>query len=268
MKHKVDVFCFCYCIRYAKINEIWGKVRTTMKHKVDVFGESSNFVLFFVFSYFVLTFDLTLWWFVIAFYVFWWCDYMLVWWFVWCVFSMMFDSFSLLTLGPIVRDHFDVKNLITWDKVNIGMGHYYRRRHEFIMFATNGNTRKIKNRQFPDIWRFKRIHSSKYPTQKPVEVFQTMAKEGRMVPMAFPVARQAGRRSCRQAAGSWHHSVACDNARSAKMTMCDEWTLQEPCEVDLIFDIVHYEKAPTKRQIAATASTQPWSCHTTALIVS
>jgi site-specific DNA-methyltransferase (adenine-specific) len=87
---------------------------------------------------------------------------------------LMFDSFSLLTLGPIVRDHFDVKNLITWDKVNIGMGHYYRRRHEFIMFATNGNTRKIKNRQFPDVWRFKRIHASKYPTQKPVEVFQAM----------------------------------------------------------------------------------------------
>ena len=87
---------------------------------------------------------------------------------------LMFDSFSLLTLGPVVRQNFDVKNLITWDKVNIGMGHYYRRRHEFILFATNGNTRKIRNRQFPDIWRFKRIHASKYPTQKPVEVFQTM----------------------------------------------------------------------------------------------
>lgn len=87
---------------------------------------------------------------------------------------LMFDSFSLLTLGPIVRQHFDVKNLITWDKVNIGMGHYFRRRHEFIMFATNNNTRKIRNRQFPDVWRFKRIHASKYPTQKPVEVFQAM----------------------------------------------------------------------------------------------
>ena len=95
---------------------------------------------------------------------------------------IMFDSFSLLTLGKVVRDYFDVKNLITWDKVNIGMGHYYRRRHEFIIFATNGNTRKIRNRTFPDIWRFKRIHSSKYPTQKPVEVFETMiyasAEEG------------------------------------------------------------------------------------------
>lgn len=87
---------------------------------------------------------------------------------------IMFDSFSLLSLGAIVRKFFDVKNLITWDKVNIGMGHYFRRRHEYIMFATNGNTRKILNRSFPDVWRFKRIHSSSYPTQKPVEVFQSM----------------------------------------------------------------------------------------------
>ena len=87
---------------------------------------------------------------------------------------IMFDSYSLLSLGNVVRDYFDVKNLITWDKVNIGMGHYYRRRHEYIIFATNGNTRKIKNRSFPDVWRFKRIHCAKYPTQKPVEVFQAM----------------------------------------------------------------------------------------------
>lgn len=87
---------------------------------------------------------------------------------------IMFDSYSLLSLGGIVRQHFDVKNIITWDKVNIGMGHYYRRRHEYIIFATNNNTRKIKNRKFPDVWRFKRIHNSDYPTQKPVEVFQAM----------------------------------------------------------------------------------------------
>jgi site-specific DNA-methyltransferase (adenine-specific) len=87
---------------------------------------------------------------------------------------IMFDSFSLLTLGPIVREYFDVKNLISWDKINMGMGHYYRRRHEFIMFATNGNNRHIKNRSFPDVWRIKRIHSAKYPTQKPIELFEIM----------------------------------------------------------------------------------------------
>lgn len=87
---------------------------------------------------------------------------------------LMFDSFSLLSLGHLVRSLFDVKNVITWDKVNMGMGHYYRRRHEFILFATNGNNRNIRHRSFPDVWRFKRIHNARYPTQKPVELFQAM----------------------------------------------------------------------------------------------
>lgn len=87
---------------------------------------------------------------------------------------LMFDSFSLLTLGALVREYFDVKNLFVWDKVNIGMGHYFRRRHELILFATNGNTRKVSSRSLHDIWDVKRIHNSKYPTQKPVEVFERM----------------------------------------------------------------------------------------------
>lgn len=87
---------------------------------------------------------------------------------------IMFDSFSLLTLGPIVRNYFDVKNLLVWNKVNIGMGHYFRRKHELILFATNGNTRKINSRSLPDIWDVKRIHNAKYPTQKPVEIFGKM----------------------------------------------------------------------------------------------
>lgn len=87
---------------------------------------------------------------------------------------IMFDSFSLLTLAPGVRNYFDVKNIITWDKVNMGMGHYFRRRHEYILFATNGNNQHIRSRSFPDVWRFKRIHKAAYPTQKPVEVFQAM----------------------------------------------------------------------------------------------
>ncbi len=87
---------------------------------------------------------------------------------------IMFDSFSLLSLGAVMREFFDVKSVITWDKVNIGMGHYFRRTHEFIIFATNGNQRKLKTRALSDVWRFKRIHQAKYPTQKPVELFDTM----------------------------------------------------------------------------------------------
>lgn len=86
---------------------------------------------------------------------------------------LMIDSFSLLTLGHIVREVFNMKNILVWDKVNIGMGHHFRRRHEFILFASKGS-RKLNSRSIPDVWRIKRIAKAKYPTQKPVEVFDSM----------------------------------------------------------------------------------------------
>lgn len=88
---------------------------------------------------------------------------------------LMFDTFTLLTLGAIVHEHFDVKGVVVWDKVNIGMGHYFRRRHEFVMFATQkGSKRKLTRKNIPDVWEIKRIHRAAYPTQKPVELFEKM----------------------------------------------------------------------------------------------
>lgn len=86
---------------------------------------------------------------------------------------LMFDSFSMLSLGSMVRDFFNVKNIVTWDKVNIGMGHYFRRQTEFILFASKGK-RPVTRRDIPDIWKIKRLHRAQYPTQKPVELFEAM----------------------------------------------------------------------------------------------
>jgi site-specific DNA-methyltransferase (adenine-specific) len=86
---------------------------------------------------------------------------------------VMFDSFSLLSLGHLMREVFAVKNLIVWDKVNLGMGHYFRRRHETIVFATKGH-RRLSRRDLPDVWAIKRVHRGAYPTQKPVELFTRM----------------------------------------------------------------------------------------------
>jgi site-specific DNA-methyltransferase (adenine-specific) len=86
---------------------------------------------------------------------------------------LMFDSYSLLTLAPLVREHFAVKNLIVWDKVNLGMGHHFRRRHELVLFACKGR-RPLSRRDLPDVWRFKRLSRAPYPTQKPVELFEAM----------------------------------------------------------------------------------------------
>jgi site-specific DNA-methyltransferase (adenine-specific) len=86
---------------------------------------------------------------------------------------VMFDSFSLLTLGPLVREFFEVKNVIVWDKVNVGMGHYFRRRHEHVLFATKGY-RKLSRRDLQDVWSIKRLHRAPYPAQKPVALFDRM----------------------------------------------------------------------------------------------
>jgi site-specific DNA-methyltransferase (adenine-specific) len=86
---------------------------------------------------------------------------------------IMFDSYSMLTLGGVLRDHFDVKNIVTWDKINIGMGHYFRRQTEFILFASKGK-RPLSRRDIPDVWRIRRIHRASYPTQKPTELFEAM----------------------------------------------------------------------------------------------
>jgi site-specific DNA-methyltransferase (adenine-specific) len=88
---------------------------------------------------------------------------------------IMFDSFSMLSLGALVRDFFDVKGVVVWDKVHLGMGHYFRRRHEQIVFASKGR-RKLVRRDLPDVWAVPRIHHAAYPTQKPVRLFEMMVE--------------------------------------------------------------------------------------------
>ena len=87
---------------------------------------------------------------------------------------VMLDSFSLLNLGPLFKDYFNVKNILVWDKVNMGMGHYFRRQVEFVIFCTKGKL-KLTRKNFRDIWRVKRINTN-YPSQKPVKIFENMIK--------------------------------------------------------------------------------------------
>lgn len=86
---------------------------------------------------------------------------------------LMFDAYSLLTLGSIVREHFQVKNVITWDKVAMGMGHHFRRQSEFLLYVTTGKAR-LARRDVSDVWRIRRVHRAGYPTQKPIELFEAM----------------------------------------------------------------------------------------------
>lgn len=86
---------------------------------------------------------------------------------------LMFDAYSMLTLGSVVREHFHVKNVVTWDKVAIGMGHHFRRQSEFMLYVTTGKA-KLSRRDVSDVWRIRRVHRAGYPTQKPIELFEAM----------------------------------------------------------------------------------------------
>ncbi|MCW2922998.1 MAG: hypothetical protein JWM98_402 [Thermoleophilia bacterium] len=85
----------------------------------------------------------------------------------------MFDAYSMLTLGSVVREHFHVKNVITWDKVAMGMGHHFRRQSEFVLYVTTGRA-PLARRDVADVWRIRRVHRAGYPTQKPIELFEAM----------------------------------------------------------------------------------------------
>ena len=93
---------------------------------------------------------------------------------------IMFDSFSLLSLGALARQVFDVKGIVVWDKVHLGMGHHFRRRHELILFATKGG-KKLSRRDLADVWAVPRLRRAAYPTQKPVALFSRML-EGSVEP--------------------------------------------------------------------------------------
>lgn len=86
---------------------------------------------------------------------------------------IMFDPMSLLHLGNIVGEHFNTKNLITWNKVNMGMGYHFRRQSEFIIYAQKGKG-KLTNKSTSDVWSIKRVSRPTYPTMKPVELYARM----------------------------------------------------------------------------------------------
>jgi len=81
-------------------------------------------------------------------------------------------------LYPILVKHFPVRNLIVWDYEWIKAGTFYRFSHEFIVFATKGDSKAGFSRSERDVWRIKPINfTSKdklHQAQKPSELVERM----------------------------------------------------------------------------------------------
>jgi site-specific DNA-methyltransferase (adenine-specific) len=169
---------------------------------------------------------------------------------------VMFDSYSLLTLGPLVREVFDVKNVLVWDKLLIGMGHYFRRRHELIVFASKGK-RPMRRRDLPDVWRFKRLVRAPYPTQKPVELFEAMI-EASCEPGFVVVDPFMGSGSCAVAAerhgcSFWGCDVSANAVESAS-TRLEAVTRGLPDPLQPGSAAESQPRRPKRRRTAATKS--------------
>lgn len=75
----------------------------------------------------------------------------------------------------VVEKHFDIKNMIVWDKGNASMGDLegsWGNQHELVIFATKGS-RKLNTRKF-DVVSVNRVPTTKaiHPTQKPEELIK------------------------------------------------------------------------------------------------
>jgi N6-adenosine-specific RNA methylase IME4 len=98
----------------------------------------------------------------------------------------------LLHEAPAVLDAwgFKYKSSCVWDKERIGMGHYWRIRHELVLLATRGRPGTARDRSIPSVIRQRRAaHSVKpdvvyehiermYPDAKKIELFARRRRRG------------------------------------------------------------------------------------------
>lgn len=74
----------------------------------------------------------------------------------------------------VIKEYFDVKNLIVWDKMNHGSGDLdaiWSERHELIIYATKGKPKRIGKR-LDNIIDCPRVKSLEHPTEKPIQLLE------------------------------------------------------------------------------------------------
>jgi site-specific DNA-methyltransferase (adenine-specific) len=91
-------------------------------------------------------------------------------------FYMFCDQETMFIAKPIAEAAgFTLRNALVWDKVTIGMGYGYRRRHEIILYLEKGK-RRLNDLSIPDVLTCPRVRGGR-PTEKPVELIQTLVRQ-------------------------------------------------------------------------------------------
>jgi DNA modification methylase len=85
---------------------------------------------------------------------------------------IVFGSYDSGWQADTLRDHFDIKGCIVWDKKVPGLGYFMRRQWELAYLVAKG---KPKPRVFPgptDVWQFQRLMQTRHPCEKPVQLLR------------------------------------------------------------------------------------------------
>ena len=71
---------------------------------------------------------------------------------------------------------FRVRNMLVWDKMQMGMGMPFRNQHELCLFGSKISG-KIGDGKIPNVLQFKRDRNAKHLTPKPVPLIQKMLNQ-------------------------------------------------------------------------------------------
>lgn len=81
----------------------------------------------------------------------------------------------------VISRHFDISNLIVWEKNNTSLVDFDKRyafKHEFIVFAKQkgNNDRVLINPQSPDVLHYDRVNNPSHSCEKPVDLLEYLIK--------------------------------------------------------------------------------------------
>lgn len=93
-----------------------------------------------------------------------------------CVIAYIFTDWRMwIYLFDLVEGSgYGVKNMLVWNKKAIGMGIGWRTQHELIMFAHKTKAQFDKKKGYGNVLECKRSGNPLHPTQKPVELLETL----------------------------------------------------------------------------------------------
>jgi DNA modification methylase len=91
--------------------------------------------------------------------------------FIFCDWKMWIETFDISE-----RAGFRVRNMIVWDKMQMGMGMPFRNQHELCLFASK-IAGKIGDGATPNVLQHKRDREAEHKTPKPIELLSNLLKQ-------------------------------------------------------------------------------------------